>query len=221
MKAVIFDLDETILDRSTSLIDFLQWQVDFILRDEVVQKKAFVKRFIELDNHGKLWKDKVYSALISEFKITGWTAQELLQLYELSFCAFCKPKPNVMNAITSLYEAGYQIGLISNGISPFQERNFYALGVQKYFSSILVSDAVGIRKPEAAIFELGCRALGVDKHKAVYIGDNPIADIKGAKAAGLKTIFIPSRLVDQCELADEICADFSLLPGIVDKLVSF
>ncbi len=51
MKAVIFDLDETILDRSGSLIDFIQWQVNQILKAEIRNKDDFVKRFIKLRAH--------------------------------------------------------------------------------------------------------------------------------------------------------------------------
>ena len=49
MKAVLFDLDETILDRTASLIDFANWQVQGMLQSDVADKNLFINRFIELD----------------------------------------------------------------------------------------------------------------------------------------------------------------------------
>lgn len=215
MKAVIFDLDGTILDRSGSLIDFIQWQVNKILKTEIRNKDDFVKRFIQLDDSGRVWKDRVYESLIQEFDIRRWSAEELLHIYELCFCAFCIPMDGVELAIKKLHEEGCKIGMVSNGKTPFQELNFDSLGLSKYFSSVLVSELVGMRKPEKAIFELCCQELGVPVKNAIFVGDNPVADIQGASEAGLKTIFIPGHIATECHLADNTCTNYDVLADLV------
>ena len=86
---------------------------------------------------------------------------------------------------------------------PFQEHNFYALGLTEFFTSIIVSEAVGLRKPDPAIFLLSCKQLGVYPHDCIFVGDNEMADIQGAKDVGMKTIFfnpdpsISSQIADQ------------------------
>lgn len=218
-KAIYFDLDETVLDRTASLKAFLQWQVTGMLRHSVKQGSRFIGRFIELDDNGRVWKDKVYKVLVEEFQVQGWTWQELLASYELCFCGFARPKQGVTESIQTLSEQGYLIGLVSNGMTPFQERNFYALAASDYFDDVIVSAAVGLRKPDRRIFELACRRLCVRAEDSVFIGDNPEADIKGANKAGMRSVFIPKEDGERCIEADENCRDLLQLPIIVQKLL--
>lgn len=96
-------------------------------------------------------------------------------MYLHDFNRFCLAFEGVEHSIQMLYQAGYRLGLVSNGKTPFQEQNFQAL------SSVLVSEAVGLRKPELAIFELASQQLAVQAEQCIFVGDNEHADILGAK----------------------------------------
>jgi len=217
IRAVIFDLDQTLLDRSSSLSAFLRWQTEGMLKPDLKNPAGFISRFLELDANGTVWKDKVYSTLIDEFNLEGWSCSELLSVYEYCFCAFSIPKPGVPEALNTIGKH-YKLGLISNGMTPFQERNFRTLGIASMFGSVIVSAAVNLRKPDPAIFHLACSELSVTPNEAVYVGDNPVADIEGAKDSGLRTIFIPSAVYPHCMSADESCNDMSHLPQILNKI---
>ena len=217
LACVIFDLDQTLLDRDQSLHDFLVWQCEGMLKPYLSDSEAFISRFIALDDHGKVWKDQVYATLIEEFAIDAWSWKELLAVYESCFCAFALPKSGVLEALEVL-ATRYKLGLMSNGMTPFQERNFRGLGVAALFESVIVSAAVNLRKPDPAIFHLACSELGVQPEEAVYVGDNPVADIEGAKNAGLRTIFIPSSTYPHCAAADAACDDLSVLSGIIEQM---
>ncbi|MFK8083970.1 MAG: HAD family hydrolase [Granulosicoccus sp.] len=221
MRAALFDLDETLLDRSGSLRDFVTWQAEGMLRSSVSNTTLFIDRFISLDQKGAVWKDRVYQSLIDEFGITGWTVDELVKSYVQTFCAFCKPRTGAVAAINEFRKQGFRIGLVSNGKTPFQEKNFRALGLSSLFDTIIVSEAVGIRKPEKAIFELACRRVGADINTSVFIGDNPVADIQGASDAGMTTVFVPVESPHQpCEYADYTYDDLSQLIGFVERELS-
>ncbi len=217
IRAVIFDLDQTLLDRTASLLAFLTWQTEGMLKPDLENPAAFISRFIELDDHGRVWKDRVYRQLIEEFDLKHWKMEELLWVYEACFCASCVPRLGADQAIPDLAK-NYCLGLISNGKTPFQERNFRALGFSDVFDSVIVSEAVGMRKPDARIFHLGCSELGVSPEEAAYVGDNPVADIRGAREAGLKTIFVPTEMNPTCQDADMTCGDLSDLPAAIIKL---
>ena len=218
MQAAFFDLDETILDRSGSLRDFVTWQATGMLRSSIDNKTLFVERFIELDQKGMTWKDKVYESLVEEFNITDWSVDELLNVYLLTFCAFCKPRSGAVAAIEEFRNNGFKIGMVSNGKTPFQERNFKALGIAHLFDCVVVSEAVGLRKPEKEIFELACRMVNVKISASIFVGDNPEADIKGAKNAGMTTIYVPvNSKHEQCEFADSTYHNLSDLVGYVDR----
>jgi len=88
----------------------------------------------------------------------------------------------------------YKLGLISNfTYAPVIYAGLRKLDINKFFNAILVSEAVGWRKPHTKIFEEAIRRLGVTAEETVYVGDSPLEDIKGAKAVGMRTVFVPSQ----------------------------
>jgi len=90
--------------------------------------------------------------------------------------------------------ADYKTGLISNfTYAPVIYAGIRKLGINKFFNAILVSEDVGWRKPHRRIFEEALRRLGVKADETVYVGDSPLEDIKGAKALGMRTVFVPSQ----------------------------
>ncbi len=114
---ILFDLDQTLLDRNTSLIKFVEWQVNFFQLVSQQNKQAFITRFIELDNNGSVWKDLVYSQLLEDFNIKNFSVESLLESYINDFNKFCRPFVKVPETIQNLYNKGYKLGLVSNGKS--------------------------------------------------------------------------------------------------------
>lgn len=202
-KILLFDLDQTILNRNASLIRFIKWQLNFFQLVPQAEKNAFIQRFVELDDNGNVWKDIVYQQLIKDFHITKYTVDQLLESYIVDFNKFSIGFENVQTVIPDLYKKGYRMGLVSNGKTPFQEHNFYALGLTEYFSTIVVSEAVGLRKPDQQIFIYACEQLHCLPDDCIFIGDNPKADIAGAKNVGMKTIFFHPTLALEPYMTDE------------------
>ena len=201
--AVLFDLDQTLLDRTASLRDFTAWQATRMLRADVADPDRFVSRFAELDANGRVGKDRVYGTLRREFALERWSVEELVASYELGFCAFAKPRAGAVDAVRELAARGLRLGLVSNGRTPFQERNFRALGIADDFGAVVVSEAVGLRKPDRRIFELACRRLGVRPAEAAFVGDDPAADVAGARAAGLQAVHLATATARPVVRADE------------------
>ena len=63
------------------------------------------------------------------------------------------------------------------------------LGIGPYFATILISEAEEVAKPEPEIFHRALRNLGVGPQETIMVGDNPVADIEGAKSLGIKAIW--------------------------------
>ena len=193
---ILFDLDQTLLNRHQSLISFLNWQINFLQLVPQIKKTEFIERFLELDQNGKVWKDIVYEQLIQEFAINNVEANELLQIYINDFNKFCVPFEDATETIQNLVSKGHTLGLISNGKSPFQENNFKALGFNEYFSSVIVSAAVKLRKPDSKIFEYASAQLNCTPEQCIFVGDSAEADMFGAKNAGMKTIYFAEQPVE-------------------------
>jgi putative hydrolase of the HAD superfamily len=85
----------------------------------------------------------------------------------------------------------HKIGLISNtGRSPgvAMRRLMENLGILELFDATIFSDEAECRKPNRRIFDLAARELGAKPEDIVHIGDNPEADIWGAKQAGMSAV---------------------------------
>jgi putative hydrolase of the HAD superfamily len=87
-----------------------------------------------------------------------------------------------------------KVGLVTNfTYAPAIYMSLRRLGLNRFFNAVLVSDAVGWRKPHRIIFEEALRRLQVRAEEAVYVGDSPNEDIQGAEAVGLRTVFVASQ----------------------------
>jgi len=123
--------------------------------------------------------------------------------------------------IVQLHSNGYLLGLISNGRTPFQQHNFQSLGFSHYFSTVIVSEAVGLRKPDPAIFSLACQQLKCLPQQCIFIGDNELADIQGAQNAGLTAIrFDPPNEKHTATVSQATAriSDFSKLFNVINHL---
>jgi putative hydrolase of the HAD superfamily len=97
------------------------------------------------------------------------------------------------DVLGGLRKKRYQLGLICNtGRSPgfVLRRLLQNFGIAKRFAAALFSDETIVRKPDPAIFRRALRALAIEPGQAVHVGDNPEADIAGARAAGMQAVWI-------------------------------
>ncbi|TKD72520.1 HAD family hydrolase [Pseudalkalibacillus hwajinpoensis] len=208
IKAVLFDLDGTLLNRKASVENFIHDQYKRLLKElEMVDESDYCARFIELDDNGYRWKDEVYKQLVEEYKL-AITSEELLDDYLEFFQFHCIPYEGLSDLLFSLKNLNYLMGLISNGRTDFQLRNFQALGIEGHFDSVHISEEEGVKKPDPHIFRQALRRLNVQPDEAVYVGDHHENDIIGAKSAGLKTIW---KKDDQVSKGEENASVHSLL----------
>ncbi|KON30933.1 hypothetical protein AC482_02515 [miscellaneous Crenarchaeota group-15 archaeon DG-45] len=85
----------------------------------------------------------------------------------------------------------FKIALVSNFTdSAYLHRCLEALGLEEFFDGVIVSDSVGWRKPHPAIFETFLELTGATADEAIFIGDDPVSDIKGAKNLGIKAVLL-------------------------------
>lgn len=218
VKAVLFDLDGTLLDRDASVEKFVSVQYDRLSKHlNHISKNDYIARFIELDCHGHVWKDKVYQALVSEFAIEGTSWQSLLEDYEMQFQYHCVPFQFLTEMLNELKGQGYLLGIITNGRSPFQARAIDGLAIRDYFDTILISEVEQVRKPQVDIFQRAINRLGVPALESVFIGDHPEADIAGAKGAMMKTIWKRNSSWTEAKEADAIVDELSEIPGILTQ----
>lgn len=97
--------------------------------------------------------------------------------------------PDAMPALRSL--AGERgLAVITNGLARDQREKLERLGVATLVDAVVVSEEVGLQKPDPAIFAVALDALAERADAAVYVGDNPAHDVVGAHAAGMAGVWL-------------------------------
>lgn len=182
-----------------------------------IPKSEYIKRFIELDNRGYVWKDKVYQQLVEEFDISAITWEELLQDYICRFKNSCITFPNLENMLGELRSGNIALGIISNGKGQFQMENIEALGIRNFFDVILISEWEGIKKPDPGIFKRAMYQLKVLPDECIYVGDHPENDVKAAQNAGMQSIWKKDFHWNDVD-ADIIINDLAEVPLIIKNL---
>lgn len=136
--------------------------------------------------------------------------------------------PGAAEVLQTLGE-GLRLGLVTDGYSLTQRRKIEALKLEDVISTIVISDELGGRsawKPSPAPFLEACARLGTKPSRAIYIGDNPHKDFRGARSAGLASVRLrlsaglhvscePNHHEDQPDL--EVSA-FPDIPGAIDSV---
>ena len=99
--------------------------------------------------------------------------------------------------------AGHKLGLVSNfTYAPVIYAALRKLNINQFFNAVLVSEEVTWRKPHDKVFLEALKRLGASVAETVYVGDSPLEDIKGAKTAGMKTVFVTSQFYTLEDLHD-------------------
>jgi putative hydrolase of the HAD superfamily len=109
------------------------------------------------------------------------------------FMKYVHLDPDAINVLRGLH-GKYKLGLVSNfAIPECASRLLDKFGLNEFFDVVLVSGAINKRKPGSEIFERALKALGVNSSEAVFVGDMPGLDVKGAKNVGMKAVLIERR----------------------------
>ncbi|MDP8996928.1 MAG: HAD family hydrolase [Pseudomonadota bacterium] len=189
IRAVLFDLDETLHNRGQSLLSFLeaQYQEHFFGRCDIA---AFIKKFISLDANGSLPKFQLYPLLLRDLGIIGLSASELAADYNEHFYLHAKAMYQATETLASLKALGKKLAIITNGPTEFQQRTIKGIGLKTEFDAILISETEGMRKPDPKIFLRATEKLSLKPEHCMFVGDNPEADVLGAHNAGLVAVWL-------------------------------
>jgi putative hydrolase of the HAD superfamily len=95
----------------------------------------------------------------------------------------------VFEVLDAIRKEGYRIGMIANGDSTDCWNIIEATGLHNYFGAIVISEEVGIEKPDKKIFEIALAKLDVKPENAVMVGNRIDADIIGANRFGMKSVW--------------------------------
>jgi len=128
---------------------------------------------------------------------------------------------DAISTLEKLKSRGYRLGLISNTSDDLNVQGIVdRWALRPFFETILTSAALGIRKPDAHIFQIALDRFRVQPESAAMVGDTLEADVLGANQSGIYSIWITRRvhLPEEGELAIQPQAVVTALHQIPDLL---
>jgi putative hydrolase of the HAD superfamily len=93
-------------------------------------------------------------------------------------------------AVLRALHATHRLGLVTNGASDLQREKLQHSGLARWLHAVVVSGDVGIGKPDPAPFRRALELLGARAEEAVMVGDTPERDVLGARAAGVRAVWL-------------------------------
>lgn len=188
MKAVIFDLDNTIFDVSQYNLSAFQEISNYL------SNKCYIKENVIYHKLINLWKEKtsmyphLFDDLLKYFNLNE-DVKNLVDIFN-NYNGKLTPYPEVIPILKALKKKKYKLGIITDGDVNRQKRKINLLGISKFFDVLVFTKDLGTPKPSRIPFEEAIKRLKIKCKKSYYIGDNPLIDFKGAKCANLSTIRI-------------------------------
>jgi len=208
VKAVIFDYVGTLVNCRNYTMEASREKLHAALANEGfdVAKDKFLEAYIQAHEKYR----KIRYEQLREVTNAVWVAEALCNLgfkataddyrIKAALNVFFKDYVDTLKlragAKKLIKQAAEQckVALVSNFThAPVIYKSLRKTRINTYFNAVVISEENGWRKPSSHIFQDALNRLQVHANEAVYIGDSPIEDIKGAKQAGLKTVFIPSQ----------------------------
>ncbi len=127
--------------------------------------------------------------------------------------------PDAGATLSALRADGLRIGMLSNTHWPraFHERFLERDGLAVLIDARLYTSEMAFQKPHRSAFLAAAEALGVDPHRAVFVGDRPLDDISGARSVGMRTVLRPNPFAPDVG-GIEPDARIDTLPELVDLL---
>ena len=219
IKAVIFDLDDTLIDWSgfsQSYLELVQPAYGRIHSHLIAQghnlpePDIFVK--LAMDSVVSEWQEakKTFAGAnfgdalqktLAKCNIPAdqYNLLELMKIYDWGPAPGVEPYPDTHDVLTHLKQSQYKIGLITNAFNPMWMRDpeLEAYDLLKYFDARITSGDTRFMKPHPAIYWRMMGLLELMPEDCIFVGDRPGHDIQGAHNVGMLGIMIDPPHLDR------------------------
>ncbi|MBU0635978.1 uridine diphosphate-N-acetylglucosamine-binding protein YvcK, partial [Candidatus Micrarchaeota archaeon] len=195
VKAVFFDLDDTLFDTTGQLFVAAQKQAAKAMVKAglpISWKEALNRQLNLLQKRGPM--EPVFERLVEQFDLSEKKKQEIMEIWLWHHYNSPLPKklfllPTVKPTLKQLAKQGIKIIIVSRGLPERQHKKIKVLGLSKLVDWVEIQDQ---RKPASkkSHFERGCKKFGLKPSECVSIGDRLHSEIRISNALGMHTIQI-------------------------------
>ncbi|HEV8397052.1 MAG TPA: HAD family hydrolase [Vicinamibacterales bacterium] len=217
MKAAIFDLDDTLYERDQFVLSGFAAVADELERRFSLPAPwilATLKRARMRGHEGR-----ELQVLCADHGLPESIIPELVEVIRRHEPALTLG--SVASAVIAQLRAdGWRVAILTNGLPATQRAKVEALGLEARVDAVLYAEehAPG-GKPSSAAFDAALSAVAVPAGQAVFIGDDLVRDIHGARAAGMFTIRVAARAARRAEGDADAIVMLEDVPAAARRLV--
>ena len=184
MPLVFLALDDTLLDRSGA---FKLWAKGFL--DEISAPQGDLDWLLSVDADGLTSRWDLADAIRDRYHLHVPSIDLVEELQEGPL-AYERLDPMVACALKIAGDAGWVPVVVTNGPEEHQEARIRRTGLDRYVADWVISERAGVSKPNPRIFALAAQRVRMRLRDAWVVGDSPEADIGGAAALGLPSVWL-------------------------------
>lgn len=214
LKGVLFDMDDTLIDWrgfgeahddwEAFETPYIERLMAFLTQQEQVIDVTLENFYWTYRRHVQdAWADarstlraphmgRVLMQTLQHFGVdAGISMQACLDAYEWGAIKGVTVFPDVPKMLEKFAAQGLKLGIVTNAFQPMLMRDRELVDYQliDFFPTTRVSAAdAGYLKPHPRIFLHALEQLGTEPAETIFIGDNPIADVRGAQSVGMKAV---------------------------------
>jgi putative hydrolase of the HAD superfamily len=192
IKAVIFDLDNTIVDfmrmKKVSCEEAVDSMIDAGLK---LSKKKALDELYKIYYEVGLEDPTIFQKFLK--KVTGKIDYKILSYgivaYRRVRSGFLHPYPGTRKTLIKIKEKGLKLAIVSDAPKLKAWIRLTTMKLDDFFDVVIGLEDTGKLKPAKQPFALALKQLNLKPEECLMIGDNPSRDMKGARAIGIKTAF--------------------------------
>jgi len=181
---VLIALDDTLLDRSGA---FRLWAKGFL--DEIGAPHDDLDWLLSVDADGLTPRWDLADLIRDRYQLNVPSIDLLEELHEGPL-EFERLDPLVGCALQIASDAGFVPVVVTNGQAEVQDGRIRRTGLDRYIADWVISERAGVSKPNPRIFALAAQRVRMRLGGAWVVGDSPEADIGGAAAMGLPSVWL-------------------------------
>ena len=198
LKAVLFDIDDTLFDRKTAVRNALLLMMEQLpdlfvgiqeerIFDTFKNADEIARIDFESGKSGEAVRDSRSKAFLRSLGLPKRFSKRITEQYIGAFPGVSAEVNGARAVIEGLVAEEYGLGIISNAFPDVQYNKLKGIGILEYFHVIVLAEECGIRKPDERIFHKAADSLRCLPHECLYVGNSFETDIVGAKNAGMKS----------------------------------
>ncbi|MED1116873.1 HAD family hydrolase [Bacillus paramycoides] len=196
---MLFDLDDTLLDRDKAVVKLFSIILEKYYGDvkQHAAKNEMLQKFKEYDkkSYGHNDKVKVLELFFDEFPPKYRLPSNYIQdFWNNNFPHCFSINQHTINIINTI-KLHIKVGIITNGSTQRQKAKIINTNLNSYFDTIIISEESGFSKPDKRIFELALNKLNVQPEDTLFVGDNLEKDIGGCQNANIKGIWFNPNII--------------------------